>query len=277
MSAKDPNTYEQLIESIFFDHYASGSSLVTFKRSEIPTKARDLGLGIPKNLGDVIYTMRYRTLLPQSVVAKAPEGFEWAIFPAGQGVYSFRPVRFNAIDPTPGLAVTKVPDATPGIIEMYAFSDEQALLAKLRYNRLIDTFLGITSYSLQNHLRTTVLVLNPLKGGDDSSQVETDEVYVALDRRGAHYVVPVQAKGGTDVLSVVQIWQDMKICEQKFPGLIPRPVAAQFMGENVIALFEFERDDQGDIVIAAEKHYVLVPPDDLSAADLARYASRSEN
>src|SRR5271157_4057421 len=37
----------------------------------------------------------------------------------------------------------------------YKFTDEQALLAKVRYTRLIDTFLGITAYSLQNHLRTT--------------------------------------------------------------------------------------------------------------------------
>ncbi len=29
-------------------------------------------------------------------------------------------------------------------IEMYALSDEQALLAKLRYNRLLDVFTGVT-------------------------------------------------------------------------------------------------------------------------------------
>lgn len=38
-------------------------------------------------------------------------------------------------------------------------------------------------------------------------QVETDEVYVGVDKRGAHFVVPVQAKGGTDSISVVQIEQ----------------------------------------------------------------------
>ncbi len=38
------------------------------------------------------------------------------------------------------MSVTPILDATPGIIELYAFSDEQALLAKLRYNRLVDIF-----------------------------------------------------------------------------------------------------------------------------------------
>jgi hypothetical protein len=62
-----------------------------------------------------------------------------------------------------------VPDATPGIVAKYSLNDEQALLAKVRYNRLIDIFTGVTCYSLQNHLRTTVAELG---------QVETDEIYV---------------------------------------------------------------------------------------------------
>ncbi|HLI09294.1 MAG TPA: hypothetical protein VKV40_22220 [Ktedonobacteraceae bacterium] len=54
------------------------------------------------------------------------------------------------------MAETKIPDSTPGLIAMYALGDEQALLAKLRYNRLIDIFTEVTCYSLQSHLRTTV-------------------------------------------------------------------------------------------------------------------------
>ena len=58
--------------------------------------------------------------------------------------------------PAVNLAVTKVPDCTPGIVAKYAFNDEQALLARVRYNRLVDLFSGVVCYSLQNHLRTTV-------------------------------------------------------------------------------------------------------------------------
>ncbi len=67
----------------------------------------------------------------------------------------------------------KIPDATPEIVSAYALSDEQALLAKVRYNRLLDIFLGVATYSLQNHLRTTVTGLG---------QAEIDEIYVAIDR-----------------------------------------------------------------------------------------------
>jgi hypothetical protein len=159
------------------------------------------------------------------------------------------------------LIETKVPDSTPGVIEMYALSDEQALLAKLRYNRLIDIFTGVACYPLQSHLRTTVASVG---------QVETDEVYVGVDRKGVHYVFPIQAKGGDDRLSTVQVEQDITMCAEKFAGLVCRPIAAQFMAGKLIALFELAPTETG-IAVASEKHYRLVPPDALSPEELRQY------
>jgi hypothetical protein len=107
-------------------------------------------------------------------------------------------------------------------------------------------------------------------------QVETDDLYVGVDRRGAHYVIPVQAKGGNDILSVVQIEQDIAVCRFKFPSLIARPIAVQFMAENLIAMFELEQDGSGDLVIANEQHYQLVDPDEISPSDLDTYRARTE-
>jgi hypothetical protein len=163
------------------------------------------------------------------------------------------------------MATTKVPDATPGVIAKYALGDEQALLAKLRYNRLVDIFTGVTCYSLQNHLRTTV---------PEMGQVETDELYVGVDKKGAHYVFPVQAKGGKDRLNIVQIEQDLALCAHKFSSLICRPLAAQFMRDDVIAMFEFEQGEEG-LGIASEKHYKLVPPEEVTEADLENYRTRT--
>lgn len=170
------------------------------------------------------------------------------------------------IAPSRVLVETKIPDATPGVITRYSFSDEQSLLAKLRYNRLVDIFTGLTCYSLQNHLRTTLR---------DGSQVETDEIYVGLDKRGMHYVLPVQAKGGKDKIGVVQIEQDFEMCAHKFAHLICRPVAAQSVDKNPIALFEFERSKSG-IKVISEKHYRLVKPDELSPEELRSYSVRQE-
>ena len=202
------NRYSKIIEAIFDAKYTRGSRDVAFERDDLAAFASKLNIKLPKNLGDLIYSFRYRTELPESILEVAPEGETWIIRPAGRGRYRLVLVADVPLTPNPNLAVTKIPDATPGIISKYAFNDEQALLARVRYNRLIDVFLGIACYSLQNHLRTTVASMG---------QVETDEIYVGVDKSGSHYAVPVQAKGGSDRLNRVQIEQDIAVCAEKLP------------------------------------------------------------
>ena len=258
------NRYSQIIEAIFLKSYKKGITEIPFTRDEIISTAVKLKIQLPKNIGDILYSFRYRASLPVSIIKKAPEGFEWIIRPAGRSLYKIVLTRQTYFKPTEHLAETKIPDATPGIITRYALNDEQALLAKIRFNRLIDIFTGLTCYSLQSHLRTTV---------PEMGQVETDEIYIGIDKRGVHYILPVQAKGGNDKLGVVQIEQDFAIGASKFSALICKPIAAQFMAYNTIALFEFESNEQG-ISIISEKHYRLVKPEDLSSEELENYKTR---
>ena len=83
------NRYEQLIERIFLAHYNRGTTEVTFEREEIPAMAKRLGIEIPKNLGDLIYSFRYRVALPHSITHNAPKGKEWIIRPVGRSKYQF--------------------------------------------------------------------------------------------------------------------------------------------------------------------------------------------
>lgn len=261
---RDDALYDQIIEKIFFEHYKEEVPEFYFSRTEIEDTAKELGVKNPKNLGDVVYTYRFRKSLPTRITETVREGKYWIIRLSGRGKYKFVLVANPVIAPSEILTVTKIPDATPGIIDKYAFNDEQALLAKLRYNRLIDIFTGLACYSLQNHLRTYVHAIG---------QIETDELYIGIDNRGIHYVIPVQAKGGSDKLSVVQVEQDFALCLEKFPGLICRPIASQFMADDLIALFELEDTSEG-IKVTTEKHYRLVPPEDISPEELASYKNR---
>jgi hypothetical protein len=262
--AKTGSRYDVIIEDIFFSHYRRGQTKLVFERKEIEAAASKLKIRLPKNLGDLVYSFRYRTELPERIVQTAPEGMHWIIRPAGPSRYSFNLSAEAKIQPSALLAITKVLDSTPGIIEKYALNDEQALLAKIRYNRLVDTFTSLTCFSLQSHLRTTV----PGMG-----QVETDEIYIGIDKRGVHYVLPVEAKAASDRVGVVQIEQDFAVCKAKFPEAIARPVAAQFIDPATIAMFEFGLGEQG-VVITSEKHYKLVLPSDLSEEELREYQRR---
>ena len=72
------NRYEQLIERIFLAHYKRGNTEVTFEREEIAAMAKRIGIEIPKNLGDLIYSFRYRVALPSSITDKAPNSSGWS-------------------------------------------------------------------------------------------------------------------------------------------------------------------------------------------------------
>ncbi len=255
------NRYAALMESIFCGKYKKGATEIPFHRDEFTATAKKLKIRLPKNIGDVIYSIRYRMALPASIAKTQTPGKEWQIEGRGRSQYAFRLTTINRVLPNPQLAAIKIPDATPEIVAAYALSDEQSLLAKVRYNRLIDIFLGVAAYSLQNHLRTTVAGLG---------QVEIDEIYAAIDKRGRQYVIPVQAKGGNDRLSTVQARQDMACCAEKFPDLICRSISAQFIDDDLIALFEL--GPTGDeIRIIEEKHYKLVPADRITRSDLRAY------
>ncbi|KQP26649.1 hypothetical protein [Methylobacterium sp. Leaf100] len=263
-TAAPENRYKLLVEKIFNEtRKAQGkeATYLTFPRSAIEEAARELDIKLPKNQGDVIYAIRYRIPMPESVLETQPPGMEWIIEGAGRALYAFKLVRYNRVLPRTDLVTIGIPDATPELIRVYAQDDEQALLAIVRYNRLIDTFLGLTTYSLQNHLRTTV------KG---IGQIEIDELYFGLDRYGCHYAIPVQAKGGKDQISVVQARQDICWVEQRYPGMRCKAISAQFMSDERVAMFELTV--QNDMVrVVQERHYRLMPARDLDRASIVAY------
>ena len=266
--AKPPNRYKQIIAHIFEAHHKEGSTSFDFERAEFDSAAVALGIDRVDNLGDLIYNFRYRSDLPEEITKTAPEGTEWIIRLAGKGKYRFALSKINRILPSRNHFQTKIFDATPQIVVKYALEDEQALLAQVRYNKLIDIFLRVTAYHLQSHLRTTV----PGMG-----QIETDDVYVAVRNTGQQFVIPVQGKGGSDQIGVVQVEQDLALCKHAFPDLTARPVAVQFENDEkgpVIVMFELVLVGD-EVKVVDEKHYRLVAASDITKDDLDRMASLS--
>ncbi len=265
---KKINRYSGILVSIFQQRFKAGTTYFEFERKELEVAANQLNLILPKNLGDLIYSFRYRNLMPTEIAKTAPPGQEWTILPAGRALYRMQLRKISRIVPNPNLYQIKIPDATPEIIAKYSLGDEQALLAKVRYNRLIDIFLRLTAYSLQNHLRTTVPGLG---------QIETDELYIGLRNTGEQFIIPVQAKGGNDQIGTVQIEQDVALCRHAFPHLTPRLVAVQFEKDadgEAIVMFELVSDND-EIRVLDEKHYRLVPGNAIAASDLETMARAS--
>jgi hypothetical protein len=270
-----PPSIGSILARIFASMHEDGAHTLVFDSAVFFDEAARLGLSVVNSRFDltdyVCYDPAYATLrrglLPARIRRTEPKGWQWRLQRLPRGRYAFRLEPVDGIHPSRfSLFEQVIPDATPEIISANALSDEQALLARVRYNRLIDIFLGITACSLQNHLRTTVKGLG---------QIEIDEVYVGVDRHGFQYIVPVQAKGGNDQLSTVQARQDIACCAEKFPELVCRAISAQFMDDSRIALFELCVDEDGLVKTVDERHYRLVPADQIDGSDRKAYRTRA--
>lgn len=255
--------YEKIIEWVFNQVYEPQKLRIPFSREELVRASDALGFPRIKNLGDIPYSFRFRQQLPASIQSTAPEGAEWIIVGAGIAEYQFRLAAPGKIRPTPNIKSVKVPDATPEIVRQYApGTDEQALLTRARYNRLIDIFTGITCYSIQNHLRTTVNYIG---------QIEVDEIYVGINKRGTHFVLPCQAKSPGDRFGIVQVMQDIFLCRERYPNALCKPIALQFMNVNDVAILELAVTEENELLklnIVEEKHYELTPRGQISDVEL---------
>jgi len=121
------NRYNQIIEKVFFNNYVKGNNKVEFLRDEIEKVASSLKIKLPKNLGDVIYSFRFRNELPEKIKKLAPKGKEWLIKLSGRGKYVFSLEDELLLIPNESLTFTKILDSTPGIINKYSLTDEQAI------------------------------------------------------------------------------------------------------------------------------------------------------
>ncbi|RZJ99291.1 MAG: hypothetical protein EOO43_27010 [Flavobacterium sp.] len=116
------NRYSQIIEAIFLKTYKKGITEIPFTREDIVSTAKNLNIPLPKNLGDLLYSFRYRTSLPLTITKNAPEGFEWIIRSTGRASYKIVISKETNFRPSEHLVETKILDATPGLIKKYAMS-----------------------------------------------------------------------------------------------------------------------------------------------------------
>ncbi|MGC8486558.1 MAG: endonuclease, partial [Candidatus Baltobacteraceae bacterium] len=108
--------YGAVIEHLFRSKYRPGDRYVEFEREEIETAARALNLDVAKNLGDLVYSFKFRKSLPDAIRATAPKGEEWRVVNAGRSRYRFVLGSEFLVIPDRMLFEIKIPDATPGII-----------------------------------------------------------------------------------------------------------------------------------------------------------------
>ena len=189
---------DQVIELVFKKNFHPEAGEIPFTKADIvaavaivqkrKTAYRE------NNIPDIRYQYASgRRPLPPSVDKVGP----WMIAGRGKGKYAF--VKLSGateVKIQEDLLSIALPDATPEIVLAYAGNDEQGILAKIHYNRLLDIFLQLTCYHLQNHWKTSLA---------NRGQCEIDDLYVGLNTTGKQFVIPVESKSAGDHLNKTQI------------------------------------------------------------------------
>ncbi len=209
METEGLKVYDQVIIRVFESVFAEGADTLPFTKADIEQAIQQLGLQLStKNVPDIVYTYRSgRSALPKFILQHG----SWAIEGMGKSKYAFRKLsRSPYFDMPSDIEVTTIPDATPQIVLNYQSSDEQAALARIRYNRLVDIFTSLTTYHLQGHFRTTVA---------NTGQIEIDDLYIGLDSDGVGFILPIEAKIDSvkDQLGVIQVTQMIRFAAAQFP------------------------------------------------------------
>jgi len=235
--------YDRVIIEMFRRVYKPDVDLLPFAKEELVQVCRELDIVI-NNVPDIPYHYRTgRSDLPDEILSTG----NWVIEGAGKGKYAFvRLKRAPYIHVPDDLYVTEIPEATPEIVLKYGGGDEQAMLTRIRYNRLVDTFLSLTAYHLQGHVRSSV---------QDIGQVEVDDLYVGVDTTGKWYVIPVEAKsvGLQERLGVIQIRQMILFARQHYGDLTMRPVGIKPLDDGSYVFLEF--DDEAELEAISVKRY----------------------
>ncbi len=239
--------YDRLIAEIFRRHDGAHQNEFEFERDEMADILREWDLKV-KNLADVLYSYRGgRRYLPDDITATG----NWVIEGRGKGRYAFRRLARSPYITMPvDLRTIDILDATPDIILKYGGSDEQGLLTRIRYNRLIDTFLGVTAYHVQGHIRAFMR---------DTGQVEIDDLYLGVDTNGKQYVIPVEAKTADEPLGIIQVAWLNEYGHRILPELVLRSVAVKAADDGSTFFLEFNNAvDSEQVKVVDFRRYRLV-------------------
>jgi hypothetical protein len=228
--------YDEVLLEVFFRHYREGANYLKFKKDELVEACRKHGITV-RNIPDIIYTYRARRVLPDIILSTG----HWAIEPAGRGFYAFRllrnPPHFEI--PFRDYAPVEIYNAIPEVVEGLLRQDEQSLLTRILYNRLVDIFTGLTCFHIQNHYRSFVVGMG---------EVELDALYVGVDKTGTLFVIPIEAKSQaeSEMIGRVQVSQMAKLVRQDFAELRRRILAIKALADGTITMVEFDDHEEPD-------------------------------
>lgn len=253
--------YTPILLAIFRRKYVPGATVVSFTLEELRAELQAAGLQA-RNVADLVYRMKSRTVLPEEITNK---GFR-VLEITGRGTYALTFAESTLIEYPEPTEVVDVHDRTPYAVRRlladdFGRTDEQGLLNVLRYNDMFSHFLRVQVFHLKGHVRKSVPGLG---------QVEVDDVHVALSGGldDPLIIIPVEAKAKDDPVNRVQIAMQVKYANYAFPGLLVRPLTVKLFEDGRVLLMEFNPStNPADLKVLKSAYYRIHRPPLYKAPD----------
>ena len=209
------NRYQAVISHVFAERYDENQDVFPFTKSDLKSAGELMGVTLPENLEDIIYSFRHRNPLPEHIQGTATQGCEWIIELAGRGAYRFKKANINRIFPTQELSPLETLDLTPGLIYDLELPGTSRLDNIIRYNQLISDVLRVFADHVQSHLRTSI---------QGVGQIEVGCLYVSTD---ANVIIPVHLSPESGPINGLKAAQNIRFADEKYPQMTCRAVIAQ--------------------------------------------------
>lgn len=257
-----------ILHQIFATRIEPEMTQLRFNLEDVASAAREIDISVPEHFVDVLQYLRFdRDLL--SEITAAADGYEWVVQSLSMSVFHFVLRMPCRLQPNPMLVRTRISSIRTICPQDGRSVSRRSLLAKIRQNHLVSTFLNMSCHPLKRQGQSR---------SQNLAAVQPDDLYIGTTQNGEEVVAPLQILNELDAYPSVQILPNLEFCRDAFPTLSVRPVAAQLFRDgmdSVIALFEFN-EVNGVVTILNERHFLLVPVPTWSRnqADRAQHDSR---
>ena len=162
------------------------------------------------------------------------------------------------------MAPVGILDNTPTVVGQLARDERELLLARLRFNRLLDNFLGISTFPV--HL----LFDSPFY---DSIGPEVEELHFGIAPFGDKCMVIVLSERWNGSPAISKLRASSEVPFKYSHNMRVHFILAHQTGGNCLALIELDLSSQRSKV-KAEKHYEFIKPDELNAHDYVKDSLR---
>ncbi len=246
--------FASVAERLFFCRYTDDVREIAFGNADVEAAADELGYAVDEQLSDFFIAYVFHKPLPRSIRATAPRDFEWRMINDSPDRYRFA-LRTNfCVIPDKMVAEYKVNEGMIGERQPCSQMSKGELFEVIHANRLVERFTGLRCMSQEMDVCAEVLLGF---GTAETIRLTIDVLLFGESQQGTQYVMPIYYASENEPLNSQAIDLHSRLLRNRYPNFIYSPLAAQGIGENVIALFSLEIGYDG-IRKGPERHYRLI-------------------